>query len=525
MTEDNLKNEAAKFSGINNSGEETKRSSLCNTVECYRQLITALPGTSLMVFNKNFEILLYEGGKKEFMLKDNQVEGITIYELFPKRMINLLKPVFTRALKGEASSFEHEYLHNAFRRYIIPLSNEEGEIENGLLITIDRSSARRIEKIMTQSLSWYRNIINHFEEGLAIFEKERIIYASPSYHHWFGFEIMKDMTFEQVAEAIHPDDLHYVTSMFNSGDKEQLDSKQYQYRIIRADGSILWLEDHLKYEYSLEGKLLRTIVNTSNISAFRKSETKNDELVKELEFHQQIHDVLGEGIALLDNQQRFVFANPATAQIFETKTGELIYTSLEDYRLEDYTGPGSETSPGPDENMTTHYIVVRTEEGNKKILRYHTFPFFIHSNLFANLAVFRDVTAETGLQRHTSLLEEIITGSGMGYVMLKVKEQDIHISKWITSRLGYQTSDLVKLSPGKLLDKLLQADDAQVFKATLANQSSSDKTIHRSGYATDKQGYKVPCILNLHWRKDTEEKSDEFILTLQEQPEEENNEF
>lgn len=497
------------------SGDELRFASFCNDDKCYRQLISAIPGTSVMVFDRNLEIQLYEGSKKEFIR--NEVEGMSIYELFPQRMISLLEPVFLRALKGEATSFEHEYLQHTFHRHILPLRNELEEIENGLMITVDISASKRVEKIITQNLSWYRSIMNQFEEGLAIFENNKIIYASPAYHHWFGFEIMKDVSFEQVAEAVHPDDLQYVTSRFYSGSKGKAENKQYQYRIIRADGSILWLEDHLKNEYSREGKHLRTIVTTHNISAFRKTEAKNAELVKELEFHQQIHDVLGEGIALLDNQQRFVFANPATGLIFETTPEVLIYSSLEDYRIEDFTGPVSESDQKADESSNMHYIVINTEEGNKKILRYHTFPFFLHSHLFADLAIFRDVTREIELIRHNAVLESILNEENMGYIQLNLKASTLKTNEWVTSRLGYQNSDLQKLTPQKLLDNLFSSEEADDFKQNLKDITTEGKaSLKRKGFVSAGKGEKIYCNITMLREADKENQLTELTLFIQE---------
>ncbi|MBK9796242.1 MAG: response regulator [Holophagaceae bacterium] len=116
----------------------------------------------------------------------------------------------------------------------------------------------------------------------------------------------------------------------------------------------------------------------------------------------------GEGFALVDADERFIFANPLAEQIFGVPHGGLVGCSLLDF-----LGPEGqhkvleETKLRAQQIHSTYEIPIRRPDGEARLLRVTATPGRLSPEEPLNIiGVFRDITEETQAERTKQLLEQ-----------------------------------------------------------------------------------------------------------------------
>ena len=127
-----------------------------------------------------------------------------------------------------------------------------------------------------------------------------LLYANPVAERIYG-RPFEDLLAHQDywIEAIHPDDRSHILSNLNSlPDREQIEQ---EYRIVRPDGTVIWLHDRVKIVRDALGKALCVGGIGTDISAIRESEALYSSLVESLPLHVIRKDI--EGKVVFGNQR------------------------------------------------------------------------------------------------------------------------------------------------------------------------------------------------------------------------------
>ena len=146
-------------------------------------------------------------------------------------------------------------------------------------------------------------------------EKRELIYASHRVLEIYGCKTMdefKELTGYTFDGMVHPDDFQRIQDSIDSQiDDDAGDSMDYvEYRIIRKDGSVRWVDDFGHYSYSPEyGDLYYVFI--SDITEKKKQQNTAEEckaLLKEMESVEQgikeIRDHVGDAVRIEEVLQR-----------------------------------------------------------------------------------------------------------------------------------------------------------------------------------------------------------------------------
>jgi PAS domain S-box-containing protein len=138
----------------------------------YHFLISSLPDTSILVFDHEHRFLI-AGGEEltKVGFEREKVEGFTLSEAFPPAVVELFTPFYERALKGEVISFEHNFGDFAYRQTILPIRNETGEIEAGMVMAHNISDRVKVEDALRKSLEKYQVLFDTFPYGITVADK------------------------------------------------------------------------------------------------------------------------------------------------------------------------------------------------------------------------------------------------------------------------------------------------------------------------------------------------------------------
>lgn len=152
----------------------------------YRRLAANIPDTDIFLFDKEMRFMVADGATmKKTNQNPEQYEGKHLEEALEGRTKAYFKPIFEATLRGE--SVHSDVLSQGgvyFNHRTVPLRDEQGNIEGGLLVCQDISKAKKAEQNL-----------KHFQKGLQTLN----MIAS---HSEIGFEEQIDNSLQEVSRYL-----------------------------------------------------------------------------------------------------------------------------------------------------------------------------------------------------------------------------------------------------------------------------------------------------------------------------------
>jgi len=221
--------------------------------------------------------------------------GVSLHEYF-KSDEDSFPPIAAhhRALRGESVGFVQEWREATFQAYVEPLRDAESQIVGVVGVALDVTSQRRDQQALQESEERFRQLAESIHEVFYLnsYDEYRALYISPAYEEIWGRprqELYENPRAWQ--EALHPDDRRRVTENF----ERRLQGEgqlTIQYRIVRPDGEIRWIEDQCYPILDKEGRRKRVAGVCSDITERRLAEEKLEQARAELE--QRVQDATAE---------------------------------------------------------------------------------------------------------------------------------------------------------------------------------------------------------------------------------------
>lgn len=157
----------------------------------------------------------------------------------------------------------------------VPLRNAAGEITGLVGIGRDITERKRAEEA-------YRAIVDHSLQGLIIIQNMRIVFANQAMAKISGYSIEEMLTSpaEVLRDFVHPQDREMVWRNHNARLKGESLIDQYEFRVIRKDGAVRWLQIYTSpIEYQSQPAIQAAFVDTTERrraeQALRRSEARN----------------------------------------------------------------------------------------------------------------------------------------------------------------------------------------------------------------------------------------------------------
>jgi PAS domain S-box-containing protein len=136
---------------------------------------------------------------------------------------------------------------------IVPLHDDDENVI-GVLGTYHDITERRVaEDNLVKSEAKYRSLAEQSVQGITILTSEKLLYYNPAFRELVDFtdDELLDMKASDIWNLVHPDDRDEVRKRMQDNIEGRPTAPRYEYRFIRKDGEIRWVESYTsRVEYA-----------------------------------------------------------------------------------------------------------------------------------------------------------------------------------------------------------------------------------------------------------------------------------
>lgn len=209
----------------------------------YRTISRNIPRTAIVAFDFDLRYTLAEGEELEKMgFSPKNLEGKTLFEVFPARIASDLERYYRAALAGGFISFEKEVDRKVIQNYILPLKNEKNEIYGGMSLWQDITEAKRFNEKIQESEKRYREIFDGASD---------LIYSHDLQGHFLTMNSVAEKVFGytqaeilqlNIKDVIAHDQLAHALQKIKSKLKNKSKETVYELDCVTKNGERVTLE-------------------------------------------------------------------------------------------------------------------------------------------------------------------------------------------------------------------------------------------------------------------------------------------
>jgi len=190
------------------------------------------------------------------------------------------------------------------------------------LLYLDITERKQAERSLRESEERFRLIAETIDEIFYIIDpvKEVVLYISPAHERIWGYNLDRFYSGQDsLLNLIHPEDQERVRASM-AGMKLGR-TIQYEYRILRSDGSIRYLQNRAFPVRDKNNALKFYIGVGQDITAWKLAE---DSIRESGDYLHQIINCIGDPIFVKDREHRFALVNNALCAYFDMSAEELV---------------------------------------------------------------------------------------------------------------------------------------------------------------------------------------------------------
>jgi PAS domain S-box-containing protein len=370
------------------SQKHKEQINLIKNEENYRTIVRNLPLTDVYLVDKEMRILLADGSEMgRYGIDRNHFEGRLVTELDREEVIALVYPLIQKGLNGEEHTVETFLLDQWYEYHVIPL-RDENQIYSVLLIVRNISN----QKTSSERITQLSTILDNSNNAASIKDRDfRYIGVNKTF---LSLNYIKS---EEEVIGKTDFDIFGKSEMsrnFLKTDKEALRLKQgeflsYEQKFINKKSEVSYSLTK-KFPIFNDEKKLTGVANISTDISNLKS--VQEKLIQRENQYKTLIENQGEGVGIVDKNEKFIFANPSANEIFEAEN--LIGLNLLDFI--DKKGMESvqeQTKLRKKGEKTSYELEITSIKGNKKTILVTATPQKDdNGTVIGTFGIFRDIS-------------------------------------------------------------------------------------------------------------------------------------
>ena len=207
----------------------------------------------------------------------------------------------------------------------------------------------------------FRSIVEGAIEGILIHRDQKPLYANPAWARLHGLTVDDVLMMDDVLPLIHESERPRILSYMQQRMRGESAPTQYEYRGVRADGTVFWLENLVQQiVWCGEPAIQATVIDIS-----RRKKAEQALLLSEAHFRSGFED--GPiGVTFVDRDLHFIRVNRAFCEMIGFTEEELLTRTTTELTLpEDLKSDGPQPDTTADEfaNFTVRKKYVRRDGG------------------------------------------------------------------------------------------------------------------------------------------------------------------
>ncbi|MHA1637508.1 MAG: PAS domain-containing protein, partial [Candidatus Thorarchaeota archaeon] len=222
----------------------------------YRSLVDSMHDALAVVDNN--EIITYTNKRFCELLKysDKELIGKSLFSFLVDDSKPILEEQVRKRREGEASQYEVEWITKD--GIIIPtiaagapITSEDGSQGGSFAVLTDiterkkaEDEIKRTQEALKISEEKYRTLSERSLQGLTVIQDGTYVYVNKAFGDIVGYspDTLMTMHSEKAWDMIHPHDKQMLLDLAQARNEGRPSPARYEYRFIRKDGPIRWVE-------------------------------------------------------------------------------------------------------------------------------------------------------------------------------------------------------------------------------------------------------------------------------------------
>ncbi len=148
--------------------------------ERYRAVTENFPKGAVFLFDAELRYLFVDGrGLQDVNLSREELLGKTLFEVFPEEVCSIAAPHARATLEGRTGRYETEFAGRVYENFAVPIFQNDGQIREGLVITLEITDRKRAEEALKESEEKYRLLAETARDLIVLHDLDgRILYVN-----------------------------------------------------------------------------------------------------------------------------------------------------------------------------------------------------------------------------------------------------------------------------------------------------------------------------------------------------------
>jgi len=445
----------------------------------YRALVDSMNEGFGVVDKKN--VFTYVNKRFSDMLgyTPDAMIGFKLTDFLDSENTKVLKANVKRRKEGLASQYElvwtartGEGVHTIVSG--APLIDHKGKHRGSFAVILDMTAFKKAEEALARSETRYKTLVEKPLQGVTVIQNGRYVYVNQAFADMVGYSVdeILEMTSEEGWGLVHPHDKSRLLEYAADRNEGRLIPTQYEYRFIKKDGSLLFVEAFSSLiEYDGKRALEILIIDRTERekAEARQRETEN--------LYRVLIETSPDAITLTDLEGNLIMANKQAIKMRGCETEEELLGKVAIEMI----------VPGDRERAMANLQKTLTEGATRDVeytmIRHDgtEFPAEISASLLrdsdgqpkAFMGVVRDITKRKHADYQLKTSTEALGRSELKYRTLAEQSMQgltilndngfAYVNSAFANLVGYEIDELLAISLKQAWD-LIHPDDVDLLK-------------------------------------------------------------